>query len=108
MGNRVAVGERSLAGLCALVEQPGKTLGQQLHFDVTLESPVSIRSFQPSEVGLCEQPAVVDGENGLLTTWAHVRYGTSYQDIHGVLMNAGLFSDGFESGDLTQWSSSTW
>jgi len=69
------------------------------------------RTFTPRGVYIgenldCGQPAVAGGVGDWMVVWEHPRDDTpSYQDIHGVILFGEIFSDGFESNDTTEWSS---
>jgi len=71
----------------------------------TLSSHFQVRPVFAGETGVTTRPAAVGGQQGYLVVWEHDRFGTSYQDIHGRLVLAGIFSDGFESGNTNAWSS---
>lgn len=54
----------------------------------------------------CRAPAVAGGVNDWFVAWEHIRDATpSYQDIHGRVLFADIFTDGFESSDTSAWSS---
>ncbi|MCD4748392.1 MAG: hypothetical protein K8R59_03370 [Thermoanaerobaculales bacterium] len=82
--------------------------GQRLTTSRSLSPSFQIRPVIAGETGVCSQPATAAGEQGFLVAWEHDRQGTSYQDIHGRIVMAGLFSDGFESGNTNAWSSMVW
>ena len=80
--------------------------GQRLTTSGILSPSFQVRPVIVGETGVCSKPAVAAGEaGGFLVAWEHDRQGTSYQDIHGRIVMAGLFSDGFESGNTNAWSS---
>ncbi|MCJ7754688.1 MAG: hypothetical protein MUP13_08990 [Thermoanaerobaculales bacterium] len=54
----------------------------------------------------CSAPAVAGGKGDWMVAWEHDRDATpTYQDIHGRVLFDEIFSDGFESGNTTRWSS---
>ncbi len=54
----------------------------------------------------CDRPAVAGGLGDWMVVWEHPRDDTpSYRDIHGVILFDEIFSDGFESNDTSEWSS---
>jgi len=66
--------------------------------------------FRPRELFIgesvdCTVPAVAGGVDDWMVVWQHRRDGTTYQDIHGRILFADVMADGFESGDVTAWSS---
>ena len=79
--------------------------GQLLTTSGELSEGFAIRSVYIGETGVCSRPATAAGEQGFLVAWEHDRQGTSFQDIHGRIVMAALFKDGFESGNTTAWSS---
>lgn len=70
-----------------------------------LSPEFAVRPVISGETGVTSKPAAVGGQQGYLVAWEHDRYGTSYQDIHGRMVWGNLFSDGFESGNTSAWSS---
>jgi large repetitive protein len=58
--------------------------GRLIHTDGTFEEDVVI--VGPYTGADRTQPDVASGPPGYLVAWAHDRYGTSYQDIHGRLV----------------------
>lgn len=64
-----------------------------------------VRGPIAGETGVCFAPTVAAGEAGFLVAWEHERQGTSYQDIHGMMVWGPMFYDGFESADTGAWSS---
>ena len=69
------------------------------------------RTFTPRGVYIgenldCDRPAVAGGVGDWMVVWEHPRDDTpSYRDIHGVILFNEIFSDGFESNDTSEWSS---
>ena len=60
------------------------------------------------ETATSQYPAIAAGKGDWMAAWVYTRDGTAnYKDIYGRVLFGEVFSDGFEAGDMTRWSSST-
>lgn len=56
--------------------------------------------------GFSQLPSVAGGKTGWMMVWQQDRDAAgTYQDIHGRIFFSEIFSDGFELGNTTRWSS---
>ena len=67
----------------------------------------SVRPVYGGQIGDSSRPDIAAAPNGWFAVWEQGRDANpSHQDIHGRAIFGALFSDGFESGDLSAWSDS--
>jgi len=87
---------------------PFGVFGQRVTTDGRLSGQFTVRGVVAGDTKDHTSPATAAGlDGGFLVVWEHDRSGTAFQDIHGRIVAAAFFADGFESGNLIAWSSSS-